>query len=705
MSRCRPQVVCGRALGIIFVAIIGLLLAGCTRAPASPPLIAPTTAVRNESATPGPRGASLPATRPAVTETRTSNVLTPLARATYAVPVPPPGGSVANLPADPQRVGWVSQGGAGTGVAASFPDFNVYAGNLRGRTYTGAVSFDLAPLSEYGPTTAAEIVLFGLSDDYKKPSGGVWTVEALADDSLFWKVPGFDVLAGAPAASVLATFQPAELAFNHPVRIPLNAEALNVLNSLRYRGRSLTLRLRGPTGNESLFGFDGGTGSGSLGNPPRLLVSTGPGQATPTPILVTATPTPVNALTAAVRIVQRTAEATTTGTPTPPPFNWVVVAPAADGKDSAVWRDANGTPLPVFTAQAAPANEATASYHALVATAEALTTGTPTPLPNRYVTATPSLTPVFVVSTPTPENVVGYADSLLTATVEAQSTGTPTPLPPNARLVTATPVWIVVTATPTAENAATEIARSKWAVREATAIAMTTGTATPRPPNFAVATPPPPPTPLPLLIYSLTPRPTPTPTVQGGAMPAAFRGKILFRSNRDGDTRLFLLDPATGAVAWVTQEWPFTVAATTEGQRADGRYRIFVKTVPDTQRLQLFVWDNVYNTERQITAEANGSRYDAVWSPTSERIAYVSTEPGNDEIFTLSPDGANRRQLTVNNWEWDKHPSWSPDGTQIVFWSNRETGRAQLWVMNADGSGQRRLLNSPYSDWDPIWVK
>ena len=83
----------------------------------------------------------------------------------------------------------------------------------------------------------------------------------------------------------------------------------------------------------------------------------------------------------------------------------------------------------------------------------------------------------------------------------------------------------------------------------------------------------------------------------------------------------------------------------------------------------------------------------------------VSQETGNDEIFLIGLDGVNVQRLTNNTWEWDKHPSWSPDGSQIVFWSNRETGRRQLWIMNADGSKQRPLLDSPYNDWDPIWVK
>ena len=60
---------------------------------------------------------------------------------------------------------------------------------------------------------------------------------------------------------------------------------------------------------------------------------------------------------------------------------------------------------------------------------------------------------------------------------------------------------------------------------------------------------------------------------------------------------------------------------------------------------------------------------------------------------------------TPNKWEWDKHPSWSPDSRQIVFWSNRE-GTKQIYVMDADGpQPARRSAASPWDEYDPIWIK
>jgi Tol biopolymer transport system component len=92
------------------------------------------------------------------------------------------------------------------------------------------------------------------------------------------------------------------------------------------------------------------------------------------------------------------------------------------------------------------------------------------------------------------------------------------------------------------------------------------------------------------------------------------------------------------------------------------------------------------------------------------RIAYSLGEalpggfPSPSQIFTVKPDGTGQRQLIhVADDKTAASPAWSPDGRRIAFQSNVD-GEFQLWVMNADGSGQARLLSDPgYNHYQPSW--
>ena len=117
------------------------------------------------------------------------------------------------------------------------------------------------------------------------------------------------------------------------------------------------------------------------------------------------------------------------------------------------------------------------------------------------------------------------------------------------------------------------------------------------------------------------------------------------------------------------------------------------------------------------------------WSPDSKQIAWNCTmgkmHPsgrGDFEICVANADGSDLVQLT--NTEGDnKYPSWSPDGAQILFVSNRNGwptlpdyeplgydseafGDEEIFVMNVDGSDQRNLTNNPREDDSfPAWSR
>ena len=67
----------------------------------------------------------------------------------------------------------------------------------------------------------------------------------------------------------------------------------------------------------------------------------------------------------------------------------------------------------------------------------------------------------------------------------------------------------------------------------------------------------------------------------------------------------------------------------------------------------------------------------------------------------MSADGSNQTRLTNNPAE-DRFPVWSPDGSRIVFTSDRD-GMLNIYVIKADGSRATRLTDRPASDTEPDW--
>jgi dipeptidyl aminopeptidase/acylaminoacyl peptidase len=86
-------------------------------------------------------------------------------------------------------------------------------------------------------------------------------------------------------------------------------------------------------------------------------------------------------------------------------------------------------------------------------------------------------------------------------------------------------------------------------------------------------------------------------------------------------------------------------------------------------------------------------------SPSGRKIAFTSHRDGSADIFLMNADGAGVRKLTTSPAH-DSDPAWSPDETKLVYVSTA-SGTSNVWVMNADGSGATQLTSS--GGFDPSW--
>jgi len=172
-----------------------------------------------------------------------------------------------------------------------------------------------------------------------------------------------------------------------------------------------------------------------------------------------------------------------------------------------------------------------------------------------------------------------------------------------------------------------------------------------------------------------------------------FRGRTVSIVGLDG-TVMRVLDGHWESVAWSPDGFRLLLQGW-PGSAPDGRFDLYTMRSDGTDLVQL--------TDDELI-EHNPS-----WSPDGSRIVFAraaSTEDANQDIFVMDSDGSNVRNLTRSP-SFDVMPVWSPDGGWIAFASDRggpaaqqppaadeaDITRTAIFVMRSDGSGVRSVLD------------
>jgi Tol biopolymer transport system component len=129
---------------------------------------------------------------------------------------------------------------------------------------------------------------------------------------------------------------------------------------------------------------------------------------------------------------------------------------------------------------------------------------------------------------------------------------------------------------------------------------------------------------------------------------------------------------------------------------------------PSTINNEICVINADGSNETRLTTDLRSDIF-PVFSPDGSKISFTrnSFDPNelfDDDIWVMNADGSD--PVNVSNM-YNVHDSvgeWSPDGTKIVFHSNRDGGNNyNIYVMNADGTNQTRLTTHPTHDTEPTW--
>ena len=206
--------------------------------------------------------------------------------------------------------------------------------------------------------------------------------------------------------------------------------------------------------------------------------------------------------------------------------------------------------------------------------------------------------------------------------------------------------------------------------------------------------------------------------------PTGLPERIAFASNRDGAVHIFTIKPdgtdiqATSSdnrTADLLEAWSPDGTKIAFSSNQSGKYEIWVMNGDGSGRSRLTDLKSISSMPR--------------WSPDGSKIAFTSQVTVGEgikylEIFTMNGDGSALRQITdstslagqagynTNKSFWNSVPTWSPDGSKILFGSNRGSDDLTpiLYTMNADGSGQSKLglfadADGTQPDWSPATGK
>jgi len=200
-------------------------------------------------------------------------------------------------------------------------------------------------------------------------------------------------------------------------------------------------------------------------------------------------------------------------------------------------------------------------------------------------------------------------------------------------------------------------------------------------------------------------------TACGSSSDLTGRGEkvIAYASYRDvGDSEVFIM---TTAGEQLLKYGSIDQRITRPAWSFDGQYLAFVLTLStDISNLDIYYMDADGSNQAQLT-DHPGVDTDPAWAPNGNMLAFSSnriswdetqTSPTtNFEVYIIRKDGTGITQLTFDPG-WDLSPSWSPDGNQIVFTSNR-TGDYEIVILNLNDNRLTNVTNHPADDRSPKW--
>jgi TolB protein len=189
-----------------------------------------------------------------------------------------------------------------------------------------------------------------------------------------------------------------------------------------------------------------------------------------------------------------------------------------------------------------------------------------------------------------------------------------------------------------------------------------------------------------------------------GGLPGIASTQIAFVSNRSGNKEIWAMDYDGENQHQLTQM--HSIALTPRWSPDASRIAFTCYAQPGSNSSVLTAQICVYSTLTNHLISwprFRGTNSSPSWSPDGTQIMFMSSMLGNPELFITDASGLRPKRLTYSNGA-NTSPSWNPKtGQQVAFVSDRG-GIPQLYTMNSDGSSQAKV-DLPDMGYviDPAW--